>query len=166
MLDLPPLLNALILWVHLISAVVFVGGSYFMWMVLVPASYKLATDESERTKIVGRIAKEFARVVNPSLVVLVVTGLYNMTWYLGSMSQLYDSYAGHLLLAKIVAVGLLIALLYVSNVYYGRRIMRLAREGKIEELTATRKTSRIVSFANLGLMALILLLVAVMQTTA
>lgn len=164
-MDLPPLLNAVILWIHLISAVIFVGGSYFMWMVLVPASYSLTTDESERTRIVGRIAKQFAKVVNPSLVVLVLTGLYNMTWYLGSFSDLLYSYAGHLLLAKVGTVAVLVALLYVSNVYYGRRIVRLARDGKMEELKAMRGKSRLVSFTNLGLMALILLLAAIMQTT-
>lgn len=165
LLDLPPLLNAVILWVHLVSAVVFVGGSFFMWMVLVPASYKLTTDESERTRIVGRIAKQFGNIVNPSLAILVATGLYNMTWYLGSLSDLLDSYAGHLLLAKILTVVVLVVMLYVSNVHYGRKIVRLAREGKMEELKALRRTSKLISFTNLGLMALILLLVALMQTT-
>ncbi len=162
---MPPILDALVLWAHLFSAVIFVGGSFFMWMVVVPASHLLTEDEQERTRVVGRIAKRFARIVNPALVALVVTGVYNATWYLPSAGALFDSYAGRLLLVKASAVVALIALLYVSNVYFGRRITRLAREGRLEELGALRRTSRLVSFANLALMAFILLMVAVMQTT-
>lgn len=162
----PPFVDAIVLWVHLFAAVLFVGGSFFMWIVVVPASHLLTEDESERTRIVGRIAKQFARIVNPALLVLLVTGVYNVTWYLPSMSALLTSYAGHLLLAKLTAVAALLVLLYVSNVYFGRRITRLAREGRLEELKVLRRTSRLVSFANLGLMAVILLLVAFMQATA
>lgn len=160
-----PVINAIVLWVHLFAAVLFVGGSFFMWVVVVPASYKLTENESERTRIVGRIAKQFASVVYPSLLVLVVTGVYNATWYLPSMAALLDTYAGQLLFAKIIAVLALLVLLYVSNVYFGRRITGLAKDGKLEELKALRRRSRLVSFANLGLMALILLIVALMQAT-
>lgn len=147
------------------SAVLFVGGSFFMWIVVVPASHILTEDESERTRVVGRIAKQFARIVNPALLVLAVSGVYNVTWYLPSTSALFTSYAGYLLLAKLSAFAALLVLIYVSNVHFGRRIMRLAREGKLDELKAVRRTSRLVSFVNLGLMAVILLLVAIMQAT-
>jgi copper resistance protein D len=160
-----PLVNSVVLWVHLFSAVLFVGGSFFMWMVVVPASHTLTDDEAERTRMVGRMAKQFAKIVNPALVVLVVTGLYNITWYLPSVGSLFSTYAGHLLLAKLSAVVALILMIYVSNVYFGRRIMRFAREGRLEELKALRRMSRRVSFANLGLMLVILLLVVAMQTT-
>ena len=115
--------------------------------------------------MVGKIAKQFAKIVNPALAVLVVTGLYNVTWYLPSVGSLFNTYAGHLLLAKLSAAVALIVMIYISNVYFGRRIMRFAREGRLEELKALRRVSRLISFANLGLMVIILLFVVVMQTT-
>lgn len=160
-----PAIDAVVLWIHLFAAVLFVGGSFFMWVVVVPASYKLTNDESERTRIVGRIAKQFSKVVYPSLLVLVLTGLYNASWYLPSMDALFDTYAGQLLFAKVIVVIVLLVLLYVSNVLFGRRITKLASEGRLEELKALRRRSRLVSFTNLGLMAVILLLVALMQAT-
>ena len=160
-----PLVDAVVLWVHLFSAVLFVGGSFFMWIVVVPASHTLTEDEAERTRMVGRIAKQFAKIVNPALVVLVVTGLYNATWYLPSFGGLFSTYAGHLLLVKVSAVVTLIVMIYISNVYFGRRIMRFAKAGKLEELKALRRMSRVLSFANLGLMVFILLVVVAMQTT-
>jgi copper resistance protein D len=162
---MPPFVDSIVLWIHLFSAVLFVGGSFFMWMVVVPASHLLTEDESERTRIVGKMAKRFARIVNPALLVLVATGVYNVTWYLPSMRSLFASYAGHLLLVKVSAVAALIVLIYVSNVHFGRKITKLAKEARLDELSVLRKTSRLVSFANLGLMLAILLLVAIMQTT-
>jgi copper resistance protein D len=162
---LTPFVDAIVLWVHLFSAVLFVGGSFFMWIVVVPTSHSLTEDEAERTRMVGRMAKQFARIVNPALLVLVVTGVFNITWYLPLNGGLFGSYAGQLLVAKLSAVVALIVMIYISNVYFGRRIMKFAKEGRLGELKALRRTSRRISFANLGLMAVILLLVAVMQTT-
>jgi len=39
-----------------------------MWLVVVPASSLIAEDESERTQVVGRIARVFGRMTNPILV--------------------------------------------------------------------------------------------------
>ena len=66
-------LNAVVLWVHLLSAVLFVGGSFFMWLVVEPASYRITTDEAARTLLVGRIARQFARFATPLLILLVAT---------------------------------------------------------------------------------------------
>jgi copper resistance protein D len=158
------LLDAVVLWVHLFTAVLFVGGSLFMWLVVVPVSHRFAKDESERTQIVGKIAKEFGKFVTPALVVLVLTGLYNVSWYLPTPGALFDTLLGVLLLVKVVLVVVLVALIYVANVYFGRRIVRLARENRLEELKAIRKRSRLVSFTNLSLMLLILAIAALMQT--
>ncbi|MGA3108066.1 MAG: CopD family protein [Candidatus Bathyarchaeia archaeon] len=155
-------LNVIVLWVHLFSAVLFVGGSFFMWLVIVPASHLVSSDESERTRIVGKIARSFGNLTNPIIVVLVITGLYNATWYLPSANGLLE-YPGTLLLAKAILVTLLLALIYVHNVYFGKRIIRLAKEAKLDELKALRKRSRIISAANLTLMLLILLLSTMMQ---
>jgi putative copper resistance protein D len=155
-------LNVIVLWVHLFSAVLFVGGSFFMWLVIVPASHLITSDESERTRIVGKIARSFGNLTNPIIVVLVITGLYNATWYLSSANGLLE-YPGTLLLAKAILVTLLLALIYVHNVYFGKRIIRLAKEARLDELKALRKRSRIISAANLTLMLLILLLSTMMQ---
>ncbi len=156
------LLNVVVLWVHLFSAVLFVGGSFFMWLVIVPVSRLITTDESERTRIVGKIARAFGNLTNPLMVVLVFTGLYNAIWYLQSANALFE-YPGTLLLMKVILVSLLLLLIYVNNLYFGKRIIRLAKEAKLDELKALRKRSRVVSAANLTLMLLILLLSTMMQ---
>jgi len=133
-----------------------------MWWVIVPASHLITTDESERTRIVGKIARSFGNMTKPLIAVLVITGLYNATWYLPSANGLLE-YPGTLLLTKVILIALLLALIYVHNVYYGKRIIRLAKEARLDELKALRSRSRIVSAANLTLMLLILLLSTLMQ---
>jgi copper resistance protein D len=159
----PPLLNAFILSVHLLAAVFFVGGSFFMWLVVVPASRLFVRDESQRTRLVGEIAKRFGRLTTPVLVVLVLTGIYNASWYLPSVGSLLTTVTGQILLVKMVSVAALLLLIYVHNVYFGRRIVLLAREGKLGELKAIRKRSRIVSAVNLALMVVILFLAVLLQ---
>ena len=160
---LPPLLDTVILWIHLFTAVLFVGGSFFMWLVVMPASHLLTQDEGERTQMVGKMAKQFGRLTNPILVILVLSGVYNASWYLPSMNSILTTVGGQILLAKVIAVVVLVALIYAHNVYFGRKIVRFAREGRLEELKAIRRRSRVVSATNMALMIVILFLAAMLQ---
>lgn len=54
-------------------------------------------------------------------------------------------------------------MIYVHNVYFGKRIVRLAAERRLEELRALRRRSRLVSAINLALMLVILLLAVMLQ---
>ena len=114
-------------------------------------------------QIVEKIARRFGRVTSVDLVVLILTGVYNASWYLPSIGALFDTYPGNLLLLKIVLVVVLVILIYAHGLYFGRKIVRLAREGKLEELKVVRKQSRIISAANLVLMVAILVLAVFLQ---
>ena len=107
---------------------IFVAGSFFIWFVVVPASHRIAKDESERTQIVAKIAKDFAKITNPTLIILVLTGIYNISWYLPSYQDLFSfrTYGDVVLFTKAVLVVILVILIYVHGVYYGRKISRLA----------------------------------------
>lgn len=159
------LLDAAVLWVHLLSAALLAGGSFFMWLVVVPASRQFSDDEGERMRIIERIARRFGTVTNIALAVLVLTGIYNASWYLPS-SALLDTRTGNLLLAKSVLVVGLVLLVYVRGFHFGRKIVRLAGERKLQELEAVRKRSRVVSATNLALMVAILVLAVLLQIPA
>ncbi len=156
--------ETIVLWVHLLSAVLFVGGSLFFWLVLEPVTRARSGNESERTAFVGAVARRFGTFSTPLLVVLVVTGLYNASWYLPTTSALWTSLSGEVLLAKALTVVVLIALVYLHGLYYGPKIVRLAREQRYDELRALRRRSRTVSFVNLALMVVVLFEAALLQT--
>ncbi|MBI4257563.1 MAG: CopD family protein [Thaumarchaeota archaeon] len=135
-------------------AIVLVGGSLFFWLVVMPESHRLAANEVERTQMVGRLAKRFGRVVNLVLPVLLVTGIYNLTWYLPSLSLLFAPY-GRVLLVKMVMVVAFLFMTYLHNVVFGGRIVRFAREGKVQELARLRRWSRPIAYINVALMVMI-----------
>ena len=157
------LLDAIVLAIHIFFAILFIGGSFFIWLVVWPASYEITDDEKERTRIVGKIAKRFAIFTHVSLAVLIVTGIYNATWYLGSFSALYSTSGGEILLAKIVVVGIDILIIYSNNLYHGKKITRLAREGKLEEVKRIRKVTHLFSFISLALLLVIVGLATALQ---
>lgn len=151
-------LFALVLWVHLFSAVVLVGGSFFIWFIVWPASFQFAANEAERTKAVGRIAKRFSYFTHGSLIALVPSGLYLAAPYLTSPSMLSSTLEGQILLAKVVIVGSAIILIYTNNIYHGRKIMRLVAQGRMEDLKRVRRTTHVASYVTLGLLIVITML--------
>ena len=69
------LIDLIILWIHIFTAIFFIGGSFFIWLVVYPESFKITDDEKLRTRIVGRIGKRFAVFTNASIIILILTGL-------------------------------------------------------------------------------------------
>ncbi len=147
------LVNSVVLWLHIVSAMFFVGGSLFVWWVVIPASYRLTKDESRRTEIVGTIARVFGKIVGPTILVLVASGVYNATWYLSSFGELFRDAKGRVLLSKIILTLILIALIGVHDIYFSRKIARLAADKRTEELARVRRRSRILSAASVVVMA-------------
>ena len=153
-----------VLTVHLFAAVLFVGGSFFIWLVVDPVSHRLTSDEAARTRMIAQFARRFGTWSTPLLVVLILTGVYNATWYLPAGASLLSTTPGRVLFVKVLLVGVLVALIYVHGLYFGRKISALAREGDLEGLRRVRRVSRLISYANLGLMIAVLALAAMLQT--
>lgn len=149
------LADVVVLWLHLIAAIIFIGGSFFIWLVVWPSSYELSETEAERTRIVGKIAKRFAYFTHASIVVLVLSGVYLAAPYLASPPLLFTTLDGQILLAKVSVVVIMIALMYANNIYHGRKIMRLVAQGKLEDVKRVRRLTHIASFVTLGLMLVI-----------
>ncbi|MHB8361136.1 MAG: DUF2269 domain-containing protein [Thermoplasmataceae archaeon] len=155
------LFNLIMLWIHVFSAIIFVGGSFFIWIVVYPASFKITDDEKLRTRIVGKIGKQFAIFTNVSIVVLILTGLYNVTWYFGerlTYNLLFNTLGGQILFTKGIIVLVMILLMYSNNIYHGKKIMKMAEDGDMEGLRKLRKTSHFLSYVTLALMLIITVL--------
>jgi uncharacterized membrane protein len=155
------LLKYFFLWLHLFSAILFIGGSFFMWLVLVPATKEAIGNEVERTALVARISKRFARLTWMLLVTLIITGAINATWYVapgtaGGSARLYLTYA---MIALTIA---LITMLYGPGRHYGRQIAKLAKEKDINGLKKVRRKSNIVSYTNLTIMVAITVIAVIM----
>ncbi len=57
-------------WIHIITAVLWLGSSLFLWIVVIPVSKQLEVHKD----FIATIVREFGGVVNISVLSLVVTG--------------------------------------------------------------------------------------------
>ncbi|HXU95812.1 MAG TPA: CopD family protein [Candidatus Nitrosotalea sp.] len=121
------LVNALIMWAHLIAASIWVGGSIFIGIVLAPLLKTISDSIEGRLSIMIRVGRKFNKIGVPSLIVLIVTGIYNSTGFIVNPSMILSSSYGVVLLIKIILVILLIITFAVHV-----RLIRTEVERKIE----------------------------------
>ena len=72
-----PISDALMMWAHLVAASIWVGGSIFIGIVLAPMLKTLSDSVEGRLYIMIRVGRKFNKISVPSLIVLIVTGVYN-----------------------------------------------------------------------------------------
>ena len=117
---------AIIAWIHLISASIWVGGSIFIGIVFVPVLKTMTTSMEERLQIMIKVGRRFNKIAVPSLIILIITGVYNSHQFLSKPELLLSSSYGNFLIIKIILV---IALIIVFTVHI--RIIRKDVEEKI-----------------------------------
>ena len=121
-----PLEQAILTWIHLISAAIWVGGSLFIGVVFSPLLKTMSNSIEERLQIMIKVGKRFNKIAVPSLIILMGTGLYNSHILLSKPDLLVATSYGTFLIIKIILVILLI-ITYVVHV----RIIRKDVEEKI-----------------------------------
>jgi len=118
--------QAIITWIHLVSAAVWVGGSLFLGVVLAPILKKMSMPLEERLQIMIKVGRRFNRIAVPSLIILIATGLYSSFPLLSNPGILLSTSYGSYLVIKILLV---IALIIAFAVHV--RIIRKDVEEKI-----------------------------------
>ena len=91
-------------WIHLIAAAIWVGGSIFIGIVFSPILKTIATSTEERIQIMIKVGKRFNKIAVPSLIILMVTGLYNSHLLLSKPDLLMATSYGIFLTVKIILV--------------------------------------------------------------
>jgi len=119
--------DALIMWAHLVAASIWVGGSIFIGIVLAPLLKTISDSIDERLSIMIRVGRKFNKIAVPSLIILIVSGLYNSSGYLTKPSLFLSTNYGIVLVAKIVLVIILI-ITFIIHV----RLIRTKVEKQIE----------------------------------
>jgi uncharacterized membrane protein len=112
------------LWLHLLAAIFWVGGQLFLVLVVLPV-LRQQVAEAGRVRIVAQIGRRFAMLSAVALAVLIVTGPLNAIDHGLSWSILRDTEWGHVLIAKVVLVLIMLVLTAVHGAYFGRRLEQL-----------------------------------------
>lgn len=121
------LIDALIMWAHLIAASIWVGGSIFIGIVLAPLLKTISDSIEGRLSIMIRVGRKFNKIGVPSLIVLIMTGIYNSMGFIVKPSLIFSTNYGIILLIKIILVMILIITFAVHV-----RLIRPEVERKIE----------------------------------
>jgi len=98
----------IITWAHLVSASIWVGGGIFLGVVLAPLLKRMSFSTEERLELMIKTGRRFNKIALPSLVILIVTGIYNSHLVLQSPEILFTSSYGAFLITKIILVIALI----------------------------------------------------------
>ena len=118
--------QAIITWIHLVAAAIWVGGSLFIGIVFSPLLKTMTSSIQERMQIMIRVGRRFNKVAVPSLIILMVTGLYTSHVLLSKPELLVATSYGTFLIIKIILV---IALIITYAVHV--RVIRKDVEEKI-----------------------------------
>jgi putative copper export protein len=121
------LVDALIMWAHLVAASIWVGGSIFIGIVLAPLLKTISDSVEGRLSIMIRVGRKFNTIGVPSLIILIITGIYNSVGLVAKPSLILSTNYGIVLLIKVILV---IALLIVFAIHV--RLIRSEVERKIE----------------------------------
>jgi putative copper export protein len=126
--------QAIINWIHLVSAAVWVGGTLFIGAVLAPLLKKMSMPLEERIQMMVLVGRRFNKIAVPSLIILIATGIYNSQQVIINPDSLLSTSYGSFLLVKIILV---IALVIAFIVHV--RIIRKDVEQKIISKEMTEK---------------------------
>jgi putative copper export protein len=122
-----PISDALIMWAHLVAASIWVGGSIFIGIVLAPLLKTMSDTVEGRLSIMIRVGRKFNKIAIPSLIILIVTGIYNSSNLLVRPSLILSTTYGQILVIKVILVIILLVTFAIHV-----RLIRVGIEKKIE----------------------------------
>jgi uncharacterized membrane protein len=111
-----------IMWIHLVAAMTWVGGMLFFWMVVKPAFVR-SNAQPHGFGSLQNIEDRFRRIRWLSLVVLLATGVYNLI-HEGGSARLESSWGG-ILMVKLLLVAMVVGLTGIHDFFLtsvGRRL--------------------------------------------
>ena len=158
--------QALLTWVHITCAAIWVGGSLFIGVVFAPILKKMSMPIEERLQLMIKVGRRFNKLAVPALIILMVTGMYQAHLILQKSDILLESSYGNILVIKIILVVALIATFAIHV-----RVIRKDVEEKIMskqisdvELQVLRKKIIVLGEITVILSVIILFLAAALNS--
>ena len=152
------------LFIHIVSAALYVGPQVFLFAAAVPA-LRTIDDVEQRMRVTRMVTTRFGWIGGGALLLLVITGIFNYDHArdLGFIDS--DDFPRYffVLQVKLTLVTIVVLLTLLHGGLLGRRLLKLQETGASEqEIAATRRWSVIVSATTLTLSVVILLCAALL----
>ncbi len=120
------LLDSLVLGVHLVGASIWVGGSIALAVTTAALARHHRSEPEAAVPLVAAVARSMSWVMWPALGITILTGLYNLSWYLPPGTSLG---AEPVLEAKVLLVGLVLLTSGLHTFVIGPRLRRRREAG-------------------------------------
>jgi uncharacterized membrane protein len=150
------------LMLHVTAAAILVGPQVLMFLAVTPSTW-LIDDEKLKANITHVIARRFGMLASGSLLVLLVTGLYQFYALVPEpiQNEMMDYNFGAIFIVKMTLFTLLVALILVHVGIFSRRVSRLServmQDASDEEARYALDAARLQSFT----FSLVLLVVSI-----
>ena len=158
--------QAILTWIHITCAAIWVGGSLFIGVVFAPILKKMSMPIEERLQLMIKVGRRFNKLAVPALIILMATGMYQAHLILQKSDLLLESSYGNVLVIKIILV---VALIVTFAIHV--RVIRKDVEEKImskqisdDQLQVLRKKIIILGEITVVLSIIILFLAAVLNS--
>src|SRR5579885_1344272 len=127
-------------YIHILCATLWVGGMLFLVLVLLPA----IKNHPERRALLGSVGIKFRFVGWIALILLLLTGLFNMhqrgMWF-GNLTG--NSY-GELFFCKLCVFAATVIISAFHDFYIGPRSIKLMKKGNTDATKRYVRTARLV----------------------
>ncbi len=161
-------------FLHIMSAIIWVGGMFFLALVVVPVARGLPP--AERAALFGAVGRRFRTVGWICIALLIVTGVVNMTYRGVTLdnvftAELWGSQFGSVLAVKLFVVAVLLVLSVVHDFRLGPRSVRVLEgvgqgtpEQQREAVLQAERLRKIASVLGRveGILALLVIVLAIM----
>ena len=151
------ILLTVVTWIHLLSAVVWIGGIFFILFVALPSAKKTLEQPG---KLMGAIGKRFVPMANISILLIFITGIFmSLLSHIFSELVSLNSLWTQTLFAKVLTALAMAGIHFYRGLVLTPKIERLAAEGNHpEDIKRLQRLSLNLVKANfiLGIMVLFL----------
>lgn len=156
--------QTLVLGVHVLGACIWVGGTFALGVVAAALARGAPAGDLRAAEQTGAVARALGWVMWPALAITILTGGVNLTWYLPAGNWVATP-QGQWLLAKFVAVAIMLATAGSHSFVLGPRLRRSRRAGATEnELRGLRRWNAMLGAASAVASAMVIFLAVVVGT--
>jgi uncharacterized membrane protein len=157
-----PFFISLSFFFHLVATVAWIGGLVTLAVIVQPVLNHVVTDARERARLNEAVFKRFQPIANLSLIVLILTGMVQMStnrFYKGFL-QFDNAWAQAILLKHLVIIGMvaLAALITFSVQPALRRNALLVANGVADEAESARLQRQQIRLTRINLVLSVLVL--------
>jgi len=156
--------ETVVLGIHVLGACIWVGGTFALGIVVAALARTAPPGDARVAEQTGAIARALSWIMWPALAITILTGGLNLTWYLPPGDWMATP-QGQWLMAKFLAVAVVLLTAGSHSFVVGPRIRRLRKAGATEDqLQGLRRWNAALGAASAVASAAVIFLAVVVGT--